>query len=200
LGEKMLTRFANNEEEMNNIIMTYLQQNYYVRRIVTGKEMKSPYLDPRDEPEWKYQIDFSSTINKWTPTSNIGKVKQFHKSFGLEIGDVENPKKDDGLRLSLITEEYKELVEAMELGDMVNIAKELTDLLYVVYGTGITMGINLDLTMELVHNSNMSKLDENGKPVLRDDGKILKGTNYVPADLSEIINGPKSRKTSGNKS
>ena len=91
------------------------------------------------------------------------------------------------LRLELIQEEVDELGEAMEQRDMVGIADGLTDILYVVYGTGHSYGIDLDECFQEVHSSNMSKLGEDGKPIRRDDGKILKGPNYFEPDLESIL-------------
>ena len=91
------------------------------------------------------------------------------------------------LRLELIQEEVDELGEAMEQRDMVGIADALTDILYVVYGTGHSYGIDLDECFQEVHSSNMSKLGEDGKPIRRDDGKILKGPNYFEPDLESIL-------------
>ena len=70
---------------------------------------------------------------------------------------------------------------------MIEIADALTDLLYVVYGMGAAMGIELDYTFGDVHRSNMSKLGEDGKPIYREDGKVLKGPNYKPPNLYDII-------------
>ena len=75
----------------------------------------------------------------------------------------------------------------MEQRDMVGIADALTDILYVVYGTGHSYGIDLDECFQEVHSSNMSKLGEDGKPIRRDDGKILKGPNYFAPDLESIL-------------
>ena len=67
------------------------------------------------------------------------------------------------------------------------IAKELTDLLYVVLGFGVVLGIDLDKTFKVVHDSNMSKLDDDGKPIYREDGKVLKGPNYVKPDMTGVV-------------
>ena len=91
------------------------------------------------------------------------------------------------LRLELISEEFSELCQAMEDRDMVEIADALTDLLYVVYGAGHSFGIDLDECFEEVHSSNMSKLGPDGKPLHRDDGKVLKGPKYFQPDLERIL-------------
>lgn len=118
--------------------------------------------------------------------TNFQKVKDFHHQFGMTINngfdlvDVE-------LRFRLIFEELQELEQAVEEGKSLDIAKELTDLLYVVYGAGVTWGIDLDETLAEVHESNMSKLGDDGKPIYREDGKVLKGPNYRKANLAHIL-------------
>ena len=94
------------------------------------------------------------------------------------------------LRVDLIDEELNELREATGKQDLVGIADALTDLLYVVYGAGHAYGINLDDCFAEVHRSNMSKLDEESQPIYREDGKVLKGPNYSPPDLGQIIGMP----------
>ena len=91
------------------------------------------------------------------------------------------------LRVSLIKEELDELIEAMNKKDLVEVADALTDILYVTYGAGHAFGINLDECFEEVQNSNMSKLDKNGKPIYNDKGKVMKGPNYFKPDLSKFI-------------
>ena len=94
------------------------------------------------------------------------------------------------LRVDLIDEELNELREATGKQDLVGIADALTDLLYVVYGAGHAYGINLDDCFAEVHRSNMSKLDDESQPIYREDGKVLKGPNYSPPDLGQIIGMP----------
>jgi len=94
------------------------------------------------------------------------------------------------LRIELIDEELNELREATGKQDLVGIADALTDLLYVVYGAGHAYGINLDNCFAEVHRSNMSKLDDESQPIYREDGKVLKGPNYSPPDLGQIIGMP----------
>ena len=91
------------------------------------------------------------------------------------------------LRVDLIAEELEELELALSNNDIVEVADALTDLLYVVYGAGHAFGIDLDECFNEVHESNMSKLGEDGKPVYREDGKVLKGPNYFPPNLEEIV-------------
>lgn len=93
------------------------------------------------------------------------------------------------LRWSLIDEEFNELADELfdPLPEKAHIAKELADLLYVVYGLADAIGIPIDKVFSAVHKSNMSKLGPDGKPVRREDGKVLKGPNYRYPDLSGII-------------
>lgn len=121
--------------------------------------------------------------------SNFEKVGDFMSAFGQEV--KVHPELADfntaELRLELIDEELKELAEAIDNDDIVEIADALTDLLYVVYGAGHAYGIDLDECFDEVHRSNMSKLGENGKPIYREDGKVLKGPNYFAPDLEGVM-------------
>ena len=121
--------------------------------------------------------------------SNFEKVKDFMDVFGQEVKTkAEFPDINTStLRLKLINEEYKELVESMEQQDLIGVADALTDLLYVVYGAGLAFGINLDECFDEVHRSNMSKLDSNGNPIYREDGKVMKSPNYFEPNLEKII-------------
>jgi predicted HAD superfamily Cof-like phosphohydrolase len=128
--------------------------------------------------------------------TNFDRVREFNTVYGQIVDNPELDPATVSLRLKLIDEECKEVIEAFQKGDRLEIAKELTDLLYVVYGVGVTFGIDLDACFEEVHNSNMSKLGIDGKPIYREDGKILKGPNYRPADLTGIVSdGPTGRDT-----
>ena len=121
--------------------------------------------------------------------SNFSKVGIFMKTFGQEV--KENPSfstdKINNLRIDLIKEELEELTEAMKNKDLLEVADALTDILYVTYGAGHAFGINLDKCFEEVQNSNMSKLDENGKPIYNEHGKVMKGPNYFKPDLSKFV-------------
>lgn len=121
--------------------------------------------------------------------SNFDNVGKFMKAFGQEVYSKLNwpDRKTRKLRVDLIEEELSELKDAMLKRDQVEIADALTDLLYVVYGSGHTFGINLDKTFKEVHKSNMSKLGEDGKPIYREDGKVLKGPNFFEPNLKKII-------------
>ena len=121
--------------------------------------------------------------------SNFSKVGIFMKTFGQEVKD--NPSfstdKINKLRIDLIKEELEELTVAMKNNDLLEVADALTDILYVTYGAGHAFGINLDKCFEEVQNSNMSKLDENGKPIYNESGKVMKGPNYFKPDLSKFV-------------
>ena len=122
--------------------------------------------------------------------TNFLKVKKFMKTFGQEV--LESPKfpnkKIIQLRINLIKEELNELEEAVENDDLLEVADALTDILYVTYGAGHAFGIDLDKCFDEVQNSNMSKLDENGKPIYNENGKVMKGPNYFKPDLSKFVN------------
>ena len=121
--------------------------------------------------------------------TNFEKVGTFMKTFGQDV--KQNPSfstsKINQLRVDLIKEELDELIEAMNKKDLVEVADALTDILYVTYGTGHAFGINLDDCFEEVQNSNMSKLDKDGKPIYNDKGKVMKGPNYFKPDLNKFI-------------
>ena len=122
--------------------------------------------------------------------TNFNKVGVFMKTFGQEIKNKPSfsTKKINQLRISLIQEELDELKEAMANNNLLEVADALTDLLYVTYGAGHAFGIDLDKCFEEVQNSNMSKLDENGKPIYNEAGKVMKGPNYFKPDLSKFVN------------
>ena len=94
---------------------------------------------------------------------------------------------------NLIVEEFKEFLESenflfrQDSQIHQDCLKELADLVYVCYQYAANMGWDLDEAMHRVHESNMSKLDENGKPVYREDGKVLKGPNYLPPNLEDLV-------------
>ena len=121
--------------------------------------------------------------------SNFIRVMNFMNNFKQEVKyNPEFPdEKVQKLRISLIEEELEELKEAIENKDVVGVADALTDILYVTYGAGAAFGIDLDKCFKEVHNSNMSKLDRDGRPIYREDGKILKGPDYFEPNLEKIV-------------
>jgi predicted HAD superfamily Cof-like phosphohydrolase len=122
--------------------------------------------------------------------SNFNKVKTFMETFGQEVKTKPSfsTNKINSLRYDLIKEELEELRVAIENKDLLEVADALTDILYVTYGAGHAFGIDLDKCFEEVQSSNMSKLDENGKPIYNDVGKVMKGPKYFRPNLSKIIN------------
>ncbi len=130
--------------------------------------------------------------NKYTLT-NFKLVGNFMNRFGQEVIDKESPnlgtQELQDLRVDLIQEELKELQEALAEKDLIEVADALTDILYVTYGAGHAFGIDLDDCFQEVHFSNMSKLGDDGKPIYREDGKVMKGPRYYAPDLKEAIYG-----------
>ncbi|WP_440924067.1 phosphoribosyl-ATP diphosphatase [Candidatus Pelagibacter sp.] len=121
--------------------------------------------------------------------TNFEKVGTFMKTFGQEVKSKPSLSTDkiNNLRLNLIKEEFDELKDAIHKKDLVEVADALTDILYVTYGAGHAFGINLDRCFNEVQNSNMSKLDNDGKPIYNEDGKVMKGPNYFKPNLSKFI-------------
>ena len=139
----------------------------------------------------------------------VKKVADFHRAFlhtvpelhrGLDYLDTQDGLTNIKLRKSLITEEYTELMSGLTQAEaqtycslpITQEAKEeildaITDLIYVTIGTAIDFGYDLEGAFEEVQRSNMSKLGEDGKPIFRKDGKILKGPNYKKPDLSSFV-------------
>ena len=124
-------------------------------------------------------------------STNFELAGDFMNAFGQEVlTEPTCPSPELAkLRLELIREEVEELNVGIEGMDIVEIADALTDILYVVYGAGHAFGIDLDECYAEVHRSNMSKLGEDGKPIYREDGKVLKGPNYFHPNLKDILDG-----------
>ena len=129
-------------------------------------------------------------------------VAEFHQVFGQERDHSTFPGADlVKLRRRLIKEEtdealveFDELVKGLAAGDFIDVRlskmallKELADIVYVAYGAADCLGFNLDEAVQRIHESNMSKLDEDGKPIRRDDGKVLKGPNYAEPELGDLV-------------
>ena len=122
--------------------------------------------------------------------TNFKKVKIFMETFGQEIKNKPSfsTEKINKLRYDLIKEELDELEVALNNKDILEVADALTDILYVTYGAGHAFGIDLDKCFEEVQNSNMSKLDDNGKPIYNDSGKVMKGPKYFKPNLKKFLN------------
>jgi predicted HAD superfamily Cof-like phosphohydrolase len=121
--------------------------------------------------------------------SNFSSVKKFMETFGQEVKISANfpDEKIQKLRIDLIEEELSELREAIDKKDIKEVADALTDILYVTYGAGHAFGIDLDKCFDEVQRSNMSKLDDNGKPIFNENGKVLKGPNYFKPNLEKFL-------------
>ena len=121
--------------------------------------------------------------------TNFEKVGLFMKTFGQEVKNNSglSSEKINSLRISLISEELDELKKAISDNDIVEVADALTDILYVTYGAGHAFGINLDKCFNEVQESNMSKLDQDCKPIFNEHGKVMKGPNYFKPDLSKFL-------------
>ncbi len=125
--------------------------------------------------------------------NKINCVKLFHESFGLGVS--EEMKADLGeakntLRFNLMDEENNEYLEAATNNDMVEVADALGDMLYILCGTILEHGMQykIEEVFNEIQRSNMSKLGEDGKPIYREDGKVLKGPNYFKPNIKEILN------------
>ena len=131
----------------------------------------------------------SPKIETGVPRS-IDLVAEFHRAFGHPIND--SPTIDDldlnDLRKQLLREELGELAQALDDDDAIGVLDALCDLQYVLDGAFLAFGFHKvkDAAVTEVHRSNMSKLGADGKPVVRDDGKILKGPNYSPPDFGRV--------------
>ena len=121
--------------------------------------------------------------------SNFDSVRKFMLTFGQEVKEKSEfpSNKIIKLRYDLIAEELAEFKSAIENEDLKEVADALTDILYVTYGAGHAFGINLDKCFDEVQKSNMSKLNNDGKPIKNEFGKVMKGPNYFKPDLNKFI-------------
>jgi predicted HAD superfamily Cof-like phosphohydrolase len=137
-----------------------------------------------------------SAVAEMTKTQNmvnkIEAVKAFHTAF--KIGHRETPKADLGtdkntLRFNLMKEENEEYLEAASNNDLVEVADALGDMLYILCGTIIEHGLQhkIEAVFNEIQRSNMSKLGEDGQPIYREDGKVLKGPNYFKPNIEAIL-------------
>lgn len=127
-----------------------------------------------------------------TLKETIGAVEEFHNSFGIPNNykpTAELTESDILLRYKLMREENEEYLEAAQNGDLVEVADALGDMLYILCGTILKHGLQ-DKMAEVFHEiqrSNMSKLDADGKPIYREDGKVLKSELYFKPDIRSIL-------------
>ncbi|NQZ45634.1 MAG: nucleoside triphosphate pyrophosphohydrolase family protein [Flavobacteriaceae bacterium] len=119
-------------------------------------------------------------------------VELFHNAFGLGVNQspiADLGKEKNTLRFNLMDEENKEYFEAASTGDLVEVADALGDMLYILCGTILEHGMQykIEEVFEEIQRSNMSKLGGDGKPIYREDGKVLKGPNYFKPDIATIL-------------
>ncbi len=124
--------------------------------------------------------------------NKLSAVSAFHIAFGLGVNNTPTTEIDEAtmnLRFSLMDEENKEYLDAMKNKDLIEVADALGDMLYILCGTIITHGMQdvIDKVFEEIQRSNMSKLGSDGKPIYREDGKVLKGPNYFKPDISKVL-------------
>ena len=124
--------------------------------------------------------------------NKINKVKEFHQTFNLEYHESPTANLDPRiveLRHRLMQEENEEYLEACKNGDIVEIADALGDQLYIIFGTILRHGLQhkIEEVFDEIQRSNMSKLDENGQPIFREDGKIMKSNLYFRPNIKAIL-------------
>lgn len=115
---------------------------------------------------------------------NAAMTAEFHEAFRLPVVDL--PDRVD-VNMRVLREEVSELADAMADGDRVAATHELADVVYVAYEIAATYSLPLDAAFAEVHRANMSKLDDEGNPVFRADGKVLKGPNYRPPNVAGVV-------------
>jgi predicted HAD superfamily Cof-like phosphohydrolase len=134
----------------------------------------------------------AETISSPALLSKIKSVEEFHEIFKIgnryePTGTV--PAEEAMLRFNLLKEENEEYLEACKNGDVVEIADALGDLLYITFGTILRHGLQhkIEEVFDEIHRSNMSKLDANGQPIFREDGKVMKSERYFRPDIKSIL-------------
>ena len=118
-------------------------------------------------------------------------VEQFHHIYGLNVSSQPNPNQEvSQLRFNLMKEENEEYLQAAQDGNIIEIADALGDMLYILCGTILEHGLQhkIEAVFDEIQRSNMSKLDDNGKPIYRADGKVMKGPNYFKPNLKKLFN------------
>ena len=122
----------------------------------------------------------------------IDAVRKFHEVYKIPCKDsptTDISKNLLSLRYRLMSEENEEYLEAAENGDLIEVADALGDMLYILCGTIITHGMQhkIEEVFDEIQRSNMSKLDNDGNPIYREDGKVMKGPNYFKPDINSIL-------------
>jgi predicted HAD superfamily Cof-like phosphohydrolase len=147
------------------------------------------FFNPYGPPDGDDMLELldGGAVEHMTP---LEMVTQFHLLYGAHIEEkptLDIPESLVLMRVALIQEEFKELLEAIAEKDLIEFADALADMVYVIYGFAVTTGVNLDRVLAEVHRSNLSKLGEDGEPIYREDGKVLKGPNWRPPDIKEVL-------------
>ena len=154
------------------------------------KSLKYSWLFRNKIMYQEIQSKIQLTIGHMKKSFLSTQAKEFRSKYNLKNSADRMTR---GVQHKLIVEEFKEFLEAEGMlfmhgrNHQEHALKELADLVYVCYQYAENMGWNLDEALNLVHLSNLSKLDEDGEPIYREDGKVLKGPNYKPPDLSELV-------------
>jgi hypothetical protein len=139
----------------------------------TGKEIGM--LTQEEIDEWNYIPEDAYQDMKLMGMTPLDMVREFQLRFG---------RLSHGVQLGLIEEEYQEFLSE---GKPAAMLKELADMVYVIYGYAMLKNWDLDEAVRRVHVSNMSKLGLDGQPIWREDGKVLKGPNYCPPNLEDLV-------------
>jgi len=146
--------------------------------------------------EVEYGGSLGKHIRLWEPVAGphpidpVEALAESHRAQRLVSNDVPTldvPDEVKSLRCALIEEEAREFRDAVEAGDIVGVADAIADLLYVVHGAARTFGIPVREVFAEVHRSNMTRLDDNGEPIVRSDGKVMKGPHFSPPDLLSLL-------------
>jgi len=122
----------------------------------------------------------------------IQAVQKFHETFGLGVSHemkADLGVQKNNLRFELMREENEEYLDAVRDNDLIEIADALGDMLYILCGTIVEHGLQhkIEQVFDEIQRSNMSKLGEDGKPIYREDGKVLKGPNYFKPNIGSIL-------------
>lgn len=169
--------------------------NSYLCHIANGKSPLPAYILDRLQANY----DLSESVMKELKKDNdrlssriMTSIKQFNFLYNIEYNSKvdPNPTLDKyGLRYELMKEENDEYLESLKNNDVIGVADALGDMLYILYGTILAHGMQhvIEEVFDEIHESNLSKLGEDGKPIYREDGKVIKGPNYFPPNLDKII-------------